>query len=93
MSRNIQSVTITGGANHANVSRLTGWSIRESAGTPAAAAVNLRKAAVGGQIVATIELAANGSTTQVVNDGWIACEGGCYVEVVSGTVEGVLYYR
>lgn len=89
----MRAVPVTADANHVSASRLAGWSFRESAGTPAAATVRLRKAAVDGDIVAVIELAANGAATAVFADDEVSCEGGCYVEAVSGTVEGVLYAR
>lgn len=89
----MRAVSVTAAANHATAARLAGWSIREAAGTPAAATVRLRKAAVGGDIVAVIRLAASGAETVVFSDDFLSCEGGCFVEVVAGTVEGVLYAR
>lgn len=83
-------VTITANSNHTAVTRLGGYSIRESAATAAAAAVNLRRGTVAGQIIAVIELAANGSVTDMW-PGLVGATGGVYVEVVAGTVEGVLF--
>lgn len=82
--------TITGGANHSGVTRFAGFSIREAAGTPAAATVNFRSATVGGQILATVELAANESA-MVFFPGPIVASGGVYVEQAAGTISGVLY--
>lgn len=81
--------TVTSNANHADVERLTGWSFRESDASPAVATVRLRNNAVGGQVIAYIELPANGSqTVSLKHPVQVA---GVYVEVVAGTVEGVLY--
>lgn len=83
--------TITADSNHSGVEALKGFSIVESAGTPAAAYVRLRKGAVGGDIIVHLKLAASG-TANVEYITAISAEGGVYVEVVSGTVSGVLYY-
>lgn len=81
--------TVTANANHADVERLVGWSFHENAGSPAAATVRLRNNAVGGQVVAVIELAANESTTVSLCHPLQVT--GTYVEVVAGSVAGVLY--
>lgn len=87
----MQATDITADSNHTAVSRFAGFSVRESAGTPAAAAVNFRDSAVGGQILAVLELAADESATLSLTD-LISVDTGVYVEVVSGTVSGVLYH-
>lgn len=86
----MKTTTITANTNHSDVQRFRGVSIRESAASAAAAQVNLRKGAVGGQLLMVIELAANESATLVLEDR-VPSEGGVYVQVVSGTVEGVIY--
>lgn len=86
------AITITADSNHTQIQRFSGFSIRESDGTPAAAAVNIRDSAVGGDILAVLELAANESATINLDDA-IPVDTGVYVEVVSGTISGVLYGR
>lgn len=82
---------ITADTNHTIVSRLAGFSIKEAAGTPAAATVNLRDSAVGGQILVSLELA--GDESAVANfEKLIPVDTGVYVEVVAGTISGVLYH-
>ena len=81
---------ITGDTNHADVTRFAGFAIRESDGTPAVGAVNFRLGSVSGQIVWPVELAANESAG-IFFGGMIASPDGVYVEVVSGTISGVLF--
>lgn len=69
---------------------LTGLCIREAAGTPGAAIVNIRnKGVVGGDIIWTSSLPASGSVHAILPD--IRCEGQVYVEVATGTVVGDIY--
>jgi len=88
----VDSVTITGDANHASAKRFAGWSVRESATIAGAARINFRLGSVSGQILAVLELQADRSDTM-----FFPCEfqtpGGVYVEVASGTVSGVLLNR
>lgn len=81
---------ITPNSNHAGVERLDGFSIRESAGSPAVAAFNLRKASAVGQILFVGELQANESATLMLHES-VSSEGGLYVEVTAGTISGVLW--
>ena len=81
---------LTADSNHAAVTRYGGFSIRESDGTPAVAAVNFRAGAVGGQIIGVLELAANESASFGL-PGMVSTPDGVYVEVVAGTVSGVLF--
>ena len=79
----VRTQAVTGGTNHGAVQNLRGWSLR---GTTLV--VRLRKAVVGGAILATIA----GDSHELFPDA-IDAEGGTYVEVVSGTLtEGVLYH-
>jgi hypothetical protein len=80
--------TITPNSNHSGVTLLKGFNITEDAS--AAAHVRFRKAAVGGQIIATVKLAADG-TAMIIFDEAISSEGGVYVQEVAGSVEGVLF--
>jgi len=87
-----KGTAITGGANHPGVTRLAGFTIRESAGTAAVATVKLRKETAGGLTLEMIELVANGSLTVTYGQGnWKEASGGVWVEVVAGTVEGTLF--
>ncbi len=88
----MRPVTITADSNHSAVARFRGFSIRESAGTPAAAAVNFRKLTAGGQIIFVLELNGDESSTLILgSDMMIPSEGGVYVEQVSGAVSGVIF--
>ncbi len=86
----VAATTITANANHGGVTRLSGFSIRESAAVAAVAAVNLRHANSTGQILAVLELAADQSAT-LLSPAVIHAPNGVYVQVVTGTVSGVLY--
>jgi hypothetical protein len=70
---------------------LHGWSIAENAGTPAVASVLIRDGGVSGAIVAQIELAANGSTSEGGLSVKSETAAGFYVDVVAGDVRGALY--
>lgn len=88
----MRPITITPDSNHTAAERFRGFSVRESAGTPAAAAVNFRKLSVGGQLLLVLELNGDESSTLVLGkDMMMPAEGGVYVEVVSGTVSGVIF--
>lgn len=90
--RLIEPVDVVADSNHTDVHRLGGFSVREAAGTAAAATVRLRRETVAGQILAVLELAADESATLILpEEEHIATGAGVYVEVVAGTVEGVLY--
>lgn len=56
-----------------------------------AALVELRKASVSGQRLAVIAMAIDGSANMYYGKPGLAMEGGTYVKVVSGTIEGLLY--
>ena len=79
--------TITGDSNHSGVERLKAFSLAETASSTAA--VRLRKASVSGTIVMRVNLAADESVYYEFEEGK-AFEGGVYVEVISGTIEGTL---
>lgn len=81
-------VNITPNSNHSSVERLGGFSFYEDAG--AAALIILRKATVGGQIIATIPLAADEGVTYEFAEG-VNAEGGVYVQESTGSITGVLY--
>ncbi len=72
--------------------RLHGWSIREDAGTPAAAEVEIHNGVdATGAVLGAITLAASGSQTVFSVQG-IACPGGIYLSRVTGTTVVVVYY-
>lgn len=82
--------TITAGSNHPGVVNLRGWSLRATA----SAVVNLRAETDSGQILATLGVdntTPAGPLTIVLPEP-LPAEGGTYVEVVSGTIVGVLYH-
>ena len=74
--------------------RLSGWSIWESAGSPAAAQVRFRDGTTsGGTIIGGTRLVASGSDGGPNMDEGIRFTTGIYMEVVAGSVEGVVYIR
>lgn len=75
--------------------RLMGYSCREIAGTPAAAAFNIVHGATvsGGTNVVTVELAADKSETNWFGEAGIAADDGLSIDVVAGTVDVLLYYK
>lgn len=73
--------------------RLLGYSVRESAGTPAVAAVTLRNGeADTAAIIAVDELAANEGKQRWFGPNGVACPLGIFVERVSGESEIVIYH-
>lgn len=69
---------------------LVGYSIRESAVSPAVATVVLRNGdGASDPMVAVIELAASGSETTVLPA--VECPDGIYVDRVAGSTEVILY--
>jgi len=85
----MQPQVVTIAANHSAVERLKGWSFYEDAASTAY--IRLRRAAVGGDILAHIKFA-SGESVQFEYDEDLISDGGVYVEEVSGSVTGVLYY-
>lgn len=89
------SATIyTPAAGASGVGRLLGWSIRESAGVAAVATVLIRAGTTDtAPIIAAIELAANGSSTEWLGPQGVQARDGIRVQVVAGTVEGAVYIQ
>ena len=75
--------------------RLTGYSIRESDGTPAVAAVEIVNGATGawGTSIAQIELAASTSETVWFGDSGIDCSYGISLNWTTGTVDINFFYK
>lgn len=74
--------------------RLLGYSIMESAGSPAAASVNLLHSADNtGAIVAPIKLAASEVKTVMFPEGGIAVASGIYINRLTGNTTVVLYTK
>jgi hypothetical protein len=71
-----------------------GWAFAETTGT-AAAAVRLHDGSqTGGEVFARINLTAGESTRDSFAPNGIKCRSGyLYLEVLSGSVEGVVYWR
>jgi hypothetical protein len=72
--------------------RLMGWSLRESAGTPAVAACNIREGSASGDIIAVLELAADSSSNVWFGPGGVNAVGGIYFDVVAGEITGAVYF-
>ncbi len=88
----MKTQTVTVDTNHATVQRLFGFLFADDTG--AVASVNLRAGSVSGQIVVgPIEIASGGHKMEVLSKAvfW-EFPGGCFVEEVSGSVEGVLWF-
>lgn len=88
--RYLRANDLAAGTNHAPITRLAGWSVRETAGTPAQAKLRLRHGSSTGQILATVRLAQETSETVELNRE-IRTPSGVYLEIVTGTVEAVAY--
>lgn len=75
--------------------RLMGYSVRESAGTPAAAEANIVEGSTGsgGDNVNHIELSGDGSDHAWFGPDGIEMQSGISVNVVSGTIDLVLFYK
>lgn len=75
--------------------RLLGFSITESAGSPAAAQVSIQEGT--GADIATeisgVNLAASESAREWYGEHGIPCPGGIYFNRISGTTRAVIYYR
>ena len=86
----METQKITANTNHANVTRLFGFNVAETAG--AAAVVELYSLNDTGDVIDTVKLAANQSGTIVFPKAvHMRFDGGCYVKV-TGTVVGSLFY-
>lgn len=74
-------------------SRFYGYSVRESATTAAVATFAIRNGTgATADIVAVCELAANASNTVVFpEEGGVLCEGGVYLDIIAGEIEGCVY--
>lgn len=77
-----------------DVSSIGGWSVAETTGT-AGAAIRLHDGQnITGEAIVRINLAANESTRDLFPRKGIECyTGRVFLEVISGSVEGVLYWR
>jgi hypothetical protein len=74
--------------------RISGWSIWESAGTPAAAQVRFRDSVDNsGTILGGVKLVASATDAGPNMDEGVRFRAGVYMEVVAGSVEGVIYIR
>ena len=72
--------------------RLMGYSVRESAGSAAVAALNLRHGTTATDpLLAVSELAANGADNAWFGPQGINCPNGIFVDRVAGETELVLY--
>lgn len=83
------------GPTSTGVVRLMGWSVFESAGSPAAAKVVFHDGVgTSGAIIGNCVLAASGEKTQWLGPQGILCvAGGIYVERVAGSTTVTLWYE
>lgn len=83
--------TATGTTLYTGPVYLRGISVRENAGSPAAAVLNVyNNTADSGTVVYRLQLAASGATTVIFNTP-ILLQTGARVQAASGSVEGTLY--
>jgi hypothetical protein len=77
-----------------NALALHGWALAETTGS-AAAALRIRDGStVAGETLARINLAANESTRDYFgNNGIQVRTGKIFIEIIAGSIEGVLYWR
>ena len=86
----METQKITANSNHANVTRLFGFNVAETAG--AAAVVELYSENDTGDVIDTVKLAASQSGTIVFPKAvHMRFDGGCYVKV-TGAIVGSLFY-
>lgn len=74
--------------------RLMGWSARESAGTPAAAAFTIKNGATGngGTAIVPVNLSASESAGDWYRPAGVDAATGLSLDVTAGTVDVYLYY-
>lgn len=74
--------------------RILGWSVRESAGTPAVATLRIMRGATvaGGTTIAFVELAANASAQQWYGPQGIEAQAGLTIDHIAGEYDIVVYY-
>jgi hypothetical protein len=89
--RVLTPIEVTANANHATVTYLGGFNFAEVAAVGAPAHLRLRHGSVAGAILAHISLTGDGMVIKVFEETFIDTPSGVYVEVVSGTIAGVLY--
>lgn len=70
---------------------LYGWSVGESDAAPAVASFLIRNGTVSGDIVAVVELAANGESTEWFGDEGIRVPDGIFIDRVAGTIQGSIF--
>lgn len=76
-----------------NAYEFMGWSIRETTGS-ATAAFRLRDGDVNGEVIANANLAANESIRDLFAPNGVRVNTGrIYLQVLSGSIEGVVYWR
>lgn len=88
--------TLTGTTADESVSAipctLFGWSLREQAATAAPATALVRNGTdVNGQVVCSIELSGDQSTTMWFGPHGIRMDVGCFFDRVAGTITGAVY--
>lgn len=72
--------------------RLMGYAVRESAGAPAVAALNLRHGTLATDpLLVPVELAANGADKQWFGPAGIHCPSGIFVDRVAGETELTIF--
>lgn len=72
--------------------QLMGWAFRETAGAAAAARLHNGSSA-NGQYLAILSFPASGESVSTTSGRGIAASSGIYLEVVQGTIEGVVWVR
>lgn len=90
----VLALSVPEGASGVVVGRavaLYGWSLRETTGAAAAQLDVYDGLGDGGQLVATVALAAGGSDALALSGPGVTCLRGLFVQAVSGSVAGSLW--
>ena len=72
---------------------LVGWSLRETTAAAVAAVQLFSGGSTGGVLVGEQALASGGTGNHQVAPDGVLCEGGLFLDVLSGSVAGVVYVR
>lgn len=88
------AIALTGSdqAAHARANQFLGITVRETAGSTAAVRVYDNASAASGTILAVVALAANASQTVWFGPAGVRAANGIYVDIVSGAVEGSVFF-
>lgn len=73
--------------------RLCGWSLLETTGAASASALIRNGAGAANEIAAAVALAQGSSETIWLGDRGVRCDGGLFLDVLAGSLQGTLWVR